>query len=608
MTENRNLILAIVLSAAVLFGWQYFVAGPQMDAQKAKPGQVTKSEKAPGVEAPSGAPQAPQSVGPAAATTLTRAQALAKGGARVAIDTPSIDGSLRLAGARFDDLRLKRYRETVDPKSPEIVLLSPDAAAHPYYTVFGWVAAPGANVKVPGATTLWTLAGGNRLTPASPVTLTWDNGQGLVFTRQISVDDKYMFTVRDTVANSGASKVVLYPYAYVARDGMPEEAVKSTWILHEGFVGVGNGSLKDATYGDFKEDKPPQTFSSTGGWVGITDKYWMAAVIPPQDQTFDGAYRGTASSRGRAYQADYRLPAETIAPGKTVSLTQHLFAGAKVVTTLNGYADTLGIQRFDLAIDWGWFWFFTKPIFWLLDLFYRYIGNFGIAILLLTVTIKLAFFPLANASFKSMSKMKKLQPEIERIKERFADDRARQQQEMMEFYKREKVNPVSGCLPMLIQMPVFFSLYKVLYVTIEMRHAPFFGWIQDLSAPDPTSILNLFGLFPYHIPLFIPAFLSIGVWPILMGFTQFLSTKMNPTPADPVQAKMFTFMPVIFTFMMAGFPAGLVIYWTWNNLLTAAQQYVVMRRQGVDVHLVENLKLRQLARRLTGKSGAAPDA
>jgi YidC/Oxa1 family membrane protein insertase len=279
-----------------------------------------------------------------------------------------------------------------------------------------------------------------------------------------------------------------------------------------------------------------------------------------------------------------------------VSLTQHLFAGAKVVATLNHYEDTLHIQRFDLAIDWGWFWFFTKPIFWLLDLFYRYIGNFGIAILLLTVTIKLLFFPLADASFKSMSKMKKLQPEMERIKERFADDRARQQQEMMEFYKREKVNPVSGCLPMLIQMPVFFSLYKVLYVTIEMRHAPFFGWIQDLSAPDPTSVLNLFGLLPYHVPAFIPVFLSIGIWPILMGFTQFLSTKMNPTPADPIQAKMFTFMPVIFTFMMAGFPAGLVIYWTWNNLLTALQQYVVMRRQGVDVHLVENLKLRHFAK------------
>jgi len=613
MTENRNLILAIVLSAAVLFGWQYFVAAPQMDAQKAAPGQVTKSEKAPGVEAPGvgvpgGAPPAPHAIGPAASTTLSRAQALAKGGPRVMIDTPAVDGSLSLTGARFDDLRLKHYRETVDPKSPEIVLLSPDATAHPYYTVFGWVAAPGASVKVPGATTLWTLAGGNTLTPASPVTLSWDNGQGLVFTRQISVDDKYMFTVRDTVANTGTSKVVLYPYAYVARDGAPEEAAHSTWILHEGFVGVADGSLKDSSYSDFKDDKPPQTFSSTGGWVGITDKYWMAAVIPPQDRAFDGAYRGTASSHGRAYQADYRLPAETIAPGKTVSLSQHLFAGAKVVTTLNHYEDTLHIQRFDLAVDWGWFWFFTKPIFWLLDLFYRYIGNFGIAILLLTVTIKLAFFPLANASFKSMSKMKKLQPEIERLKERFGDDRARQQQEMMELYKREKVNPVSGCLPMLIQMPVFFSLYKVLYVTIEMRHAPFFGWIQDLSAPDPTSILNLFGLFPYHIPAFIPVFLSIGVWPILMGFTQFLSTKMNPTPADPVQAKMFTFMPVIFTFMMAGFPAGLVIYWTWNNLLTAAQQYVVMRRQGVDVHLVENLKLRQLFRRLTGKPDAAPDA
>ena len=478
-------------------------------------------------------------------------------------------------------------------------MLSPEKTAHPYYTVFGFVSSQ-SDVPVPGADTPWTLASGARLTPQTPIKLTWNNGGGLVFTRTISIDDKYMFTVRDTVSNTGGKSVTLYPYAYVARVGAPEEKHSSLY-LHEGFIGISGGSLKEASYGDFKDNKPPQTFSSTGGWLGITDKYWMAAVIPPQDAKFDGAYRG---QNGKSFQADYRLGAQTVAPGKTIGLTQHLFAGAKVVTTLNHYEDTLHIQRFNLAIDWGWFWFFTKPIFWLLDTFYRYIGNFGIAILLLTVVIKLAFFPLADASYKSMSKMKKVQPEMTRIKEQYADDRARQQQEMMELYKREKVNPVSGCLPMLIQLPVFIALYQVLYVTIEMRHAPFYGWIQDLSAPDPTSILNLFGLLPYHIPAFVPAFLSIGIWPILMGFTQFLSTKMNPTPADPVQAKMFTFMPVIFTFMMAGFPAGLVIYWTWNNLLTATQQYVVMRRQGVDVHLVENLKLRQLFKRITGKSGA----
>ncbi len=612
MSENRNLILAIVLSAAVLFGWQYLIANPQMKSQEAahKAAAQHKTEQSIGTApaAPTGvaAPSTPQSGMAQATTTLSRAKAIADSGPRIAIDTPSVDGSLALKGARIDDLRLKHYHDTVDKKSPEIVLLSPAKTAHPYYTVHGWVAAD-PNVKVPGADSQWTEAGNNALTPKTPVTLTWNNGQGLVFTRTISVDDQYMFTLHDSVANNSGKAVTLYPYAYVAREGVEKSAMHSTWILHEGFVGVADGSLKDATYSDFKDDKPPQTFNSTGGWIGITDKYWMAAVIPPQNAKFDAAYRASNASTGakddKAYQADYRLDAETIAPGKTIDLTQRMFAGAKVVSILNQYAKTLHIARFDLAVDWGWFWFFTKPIFWLLDTFYHYVGNFGVAILMLVVVIKAAFFPLANASYKSMSKMKKLQPEMNKIKERFADDKARQQQEMMDLYKREGANPVSGCLPMLLQMPVFFSLYKVLYITIEMRHAPFFGWIHDLSAPDPTSIVNLFGLLPYHVPLWIPAFISIGIWPILMGFTQFLSTQMNPTPADPVQAKMFAFMPVIFMFMMAGFPAGLVVYWTWNNLLTAAQQYVVMTRQGVEVHLFDNLGLRGLMKRLSGKPG-----
>jgi YidC/Oxa1 family membrane protein insertase len=324
----------------------------------------------------------------------------------------------------------------------------------------------------------------------------------------------------------------------------------------------------------------------------------MAAAIPPQNQPFDGAYRATPMAGIKAYQADYRLDGRTVASGTTLQLTQRLFAGAKVVSTIRHYEDTLGIERFDLAIDWGWFIFLTKPIFLVLDFFYRYLGNFGIAILLLTVVIKLLFFPLADASYRSMSRMKKLQPEIERIRERFADDKMRQQQEMMELYKREKVNPVSGCLPMLIQIPVFFSLYKVLFVTIEMRQAPFFGWIRDLSAPDPTNFLNLFGLLPYSIPAFVPTFLHIGIWPALMGVTQWLQTKMNPAPADPVQARMFTFMPIIFTFMLATFPAGLVIYWTWNNLLSVAQQYVMMRRQGVEVHLFSGVKAPAFLKRL----------
>jgi YidC/Oxa1 family membrane protein insertase len=316
----------------------------------------------------------------------------------------------------------------------------------------------------------------------------------------------------------------------------------------------------------------------------------MAAVIPPQDGSFDGSYAASQANGVTDYQADYRMDGRKIAPGATLTVTHRLFAGAKVVQTLRDYQDKLGIARFDLAIDWGWFWFFTRPMFWLLDHLYNLVGNFGVAILLLTVTVKLIFFPLANTSYKSMSRMKKLQPEVENIRTRFAEDRVRQQQEMMELYKREKVNPVSGCLPVLIQVPVFFSLYKVLFVTIEMRHAPFFGWIHDLSAPDPTSILNLFGLLPYGVPTFIPAFLSIGIWPILMGVTQWVQTQMNPAPADPVQARMFSLMPIVFTFMLATFSAGLVIYWTWNNLLSVAQQYLMMRRQGVKLDLFQNFR------------------
>jgi YidC/Oxa1 family membrane protein insertase len=601
MNENRNLLLAIILSAIVLLGWEYFVAQPQMQAERARQTFVHK-ENAQNSAHPA-VTQAPAQSGPG---QLSRAQALAQSGPRVPIDTPTLDGSLRLIGARFDDLRLKRYHETVDPKSPEITLLSPVQTRYPYYGVFGFVGAAGAHIAVPGENTPWKLAGGNTLAPGHPVTLTWNNGQGLVFTRTIAVDDQYMFTISDSVKNGTGRAVELYPYGYVARDGLPD--TKHYWVLHEGFVGAADGALKDASYDDFKkDDKPPVTFQSTGGWVGITDKYWMAAAIPPQSQPFEGSYRATPLEGARAYQADYRLNGRTIAPGATLELTQRLFAGAKVVSVIRHYEDTLHIERFDLAIDWGWFIFLTKPMFWLLDFFYGFTGNFGLAILLLTVAVKLIFFPLAETSYRSMSRMKKLQPEVERIRERFAEDKLRQQQEMMALYKREKVNPVSGCLPMLLTIPVFFSLYKVLFVTIEMRQAPFFGWIRDLSAPDPTCFINLFGLLPFAIPHWVPSFLLIGIWPAIMGVTQWLQTKMNPAPADPVQARMFAFMPLIFTFMLATFPAGLVIYWTWNNLLTTAQQYVVMKRQGVEVHLFENLKPPAFLKRL-GSPGARTSA
>ncbi|MBV8977861.1 MAG: membrane protein insertase YidC [Alphaproteobacteria bacterium] len=579
MTDNRNLVLAIAISLAIFLGWEYFVAAPQMKADQARQALLHR-EKAAAPSVARSAPAAPQHLG--------RAEALKRGGARIAIDTPSVDGSLLLKGARLDDLRLKNYRESVDPKSPEIVLLSPEGSQYPYYAAFGFTTQ--AKFAVPTGSTTWTPKDNAPLTPSHPVTLNWDNGHGLVFTRIIAVDDKFMFTVTDTVANNSGAVVSLQPYAYVARDGVPP--TQKYWVLHEGFVGVGDGSLKDPSYDDFKDDTPPKTFNSTGGWVGITDKYWMATLIPPQNQPFQGVY-SAASGGAKHYQADYRLDPRSLAAGSTLSVTHRLFAGAKVFDIIKNYEHRLNIARFDLAIDWGWFIIITQPLFWLLNQLFHLLGNFGLAILALTVVVKLVFFPIANAQYKSMAKMKLVQPEMERIKERFKEDPQKQQQAMMELYRREKVNPVAGCLPMLLIIPVFFSLYKVIFVTIELRHAPFYGWIRDLSAPDPTSLINLFGLLPFNPHAVLPSFLgflSIGIWPVLMGVTQWLQTKLNPAPADPVQAKMFSYMPLIFTFMFATFPSGLVIYYAWNNLLSVVQQYVMMRRQGADVHLVENLK------------------
>ena len=589
MNNNKNMILAFTLAALVLAAWQYFIATPQMKAEQARQAALTHQEKKPQAGAPGSATIAVPGMG-GAAVHMTRAAALKAGGARVAIDTPMLDGSILLKGARLDDLRLKKYHDTVDPKSPEIVLLAPKGTDYPYYAQFGWVGGPAAgDQNLPNDQSLWKQQGAGTLSPGHPVTLSWDNGHGLVFTRVISIDDQYMFSVADSVANQTGKAVTLYPFASVARQGVPPE--QATFVLHLGFIGVANGSEIDGKYDDFKEEgTPPKTFSSTGGWVGITDKYWLAAVIPPQGETYNGEYLASNVGPGKAYQSDYRLTGRTIAPGASATAAHKLFAGAKVVDILRDYQNNQGIVNFDKAVDWGWFWFITQPLFWLLDVLYKLIGNFGLAILGLTVVVKLLFFPLANSSFKSMGKMKKVQPEMERLKKHHADDPQALQVAMMDLYKREKVNPLSTCLPILIQIPVFFSLYKVLAVTIEMRHAPFYGWIHDLSASDPTSILNLFGLLPYHIPAFIPAYLSIGIWPILYGMTQWVQTKLNPAPADPVQAKMFAFMPIIFTFMFATFPAGLVIYYAWNNLLTITQQWFIMSRQGVEIHLFENLK------------------
>lgn len=606
--ENRNLFLAIALSVVVLFGWQYFYGVPQMEKQKqiAQQNQQTQSGAAPaGTPVPtapgqSGQPStapapgqpnatAPASV-PATSAPQTREQALAAS-PRVRIDTPKISGSLSLTGARIDDVSLKAYRETVDPKSPNIVLLSPAGGPNAYYSDFGWVAGPGAAVALPNARTVWT-ADAQVLSAGKPLTLSWDNGQGLIFRRIITVDDNAMFAIRDEVENKGASAVSLFPYGQVVRVGRPQ--TMGYYVLHEGLVGnLGEQGLQEFTYDHV--DKEPLLSAGTngkvwkdavGGFIGITDKYWAAAVIPDQARRYEGRYSSVQTGTQRTYQADFLGEAVSVAPGASAASNAHLFAGAKEVAAIDGYEKSLGIKRFELMIDWGWFYFITKPLFFVLDWIYKHVGNFGIAILVVTVLLKGLFFPLASKSYASMAKMKALQPEMVAIRERYADDKMKQQQALMELYKTQKINPVAGCWPVLLQIPVFFALYKILFITIEMRHAPFFGWIRDLAAPDPTNLFNLFGLLPFTPP----TFLHLGAWPIIMGITMFIQMKMNPEPPDPVQKMMFTWMPVFFTFLLGSFPAGLVIYWSWNNLLSVLQQGYIMKKHGVKIELFDNLK------------------
>ncbi|AWM86057.1 membrane protein insertase YidC [Microvirga sp. 17 mud 1-3] len=603
--ENKNLIVAIVLSMAVLIGWQYFFAAPEAERQRqaAQHAQQTAQQANPATPTPTpsqaGGPSAPVPgtvpATPAAPTVETREAALARS-PRLPVETPAILGSINLRGGRLDDVALRHYHETVDPKSPNIVLLSPSGSQNPYYADFGWVG-PQAD-SVPGPNTVWT-ADKDRLTPASPVTLTWDNGKGQVFHRTISVDDKFMFTVKDSVENRGTEPVTLHPYGLVSRHGKP--TTLGYYVLHEGLIGVlGDQGLQEFTYAKLDKENPVpgqglvgKTWDNvTGGFLGITDKYWAAAVIPDQAQGYQGSFTVRQNPTGPTYQANVLGAPQTVQPGATVETTQRVFAGAKEVATVDQYASNLNIKNFDLLIDWGWFYFITKPLFKVLDFFYKLFGNFGIAILLVTVVLKALFFPLASKSYASMAKMKAVQPEMAAIRERYADDKMKQQQALMELYRKEKINPVAGCWPVLIQIPVFFALYKVLFVTIEMRHAPFFGWIRDLAAPDPTSVFNLFGLLPYDpgaVPV-IGHFLMLGAWPLIMGVTMWLQMKMNPEPPDPVQKQVFAWMPVIFTFMLGSFPAGLVIYWAWNNLLSVTQQAFIMKRNGVRIELWHNLR------------------
>jgi YidC/Oxa1 family membrane protein insertase len=576
--DSRNVIIAVVLSMIVFVSWEYFVVRPQQEAQRQHQLAQQAAEQAQ-QQTPTAPGVAPPVSSTASPATPQQAEAILAGDtARVKLDSETVDGTIRLTGARFDDLRLKAYRQDVDPKSPEIVFLTPQGADMSTYAEMGWTTGGTSNVAVPTATTLWTLSSGQTLTPETPVTLTWDNGGGLTFSRKIELDKDYLFTVTDTVTNSSGSPVTLYPYASVARHGEPKE--KTTWVLHEGPVGVLGGTLEDPSYSDVRDKHEIKT-DSTNGWLGLTDKYWMAAVIPPQGEKFTGRYSATPLQGLDVFRSDYLMAARSIAPSANTTVVHRFFAGPKINSLINAYEEKAGIYRFNMAIDWGWFFFFTKPMFWLLDELYKLIGNFGIAILALTVVIKGIMFPLANRSFESMTKMKKVQPQIKELQERWKDDKVKLQQEQMALFRREKINPAMGCLPILVQIPVFFSLYKVLFVTIEMRHAPFFGWIQDLAASDPTNIFTLFGLLPFTAPLW----LHLGIWPLLMGFTMWLQMRLNPPATDPVQQQMMTFMPFLFTYMMASFPAGLVIYWTWNNILSMTQQYIIMRRMKVPVSL-----------------------
>ena len=594
--DQKNTILAIVLSALVLLVWQYFYGMPQVEKQRQVAQQQAQQQTQP-APTPDGRPQpqpgaGPQAPGvpgaPAVAAPVTREGALAAS-PRVRIDTPRVRGSVALKGGRIDDLSLLQYRETVDPKSQPIVLLAPSGSPLPFYAEFGWVGSGGAPVKLPDANTEWKQEGTGTLGVGRPVALTFDNGEGLAFRRTIMVDDKYLFTVKDEVTNSGAAPVTLYPYALISRHGTPPTL--GYYILHEGLVGVLDNKLEEVTYSDV-EKKKTITFDTTNAWLGITDKYWAAALLPETNAHLKARFASGALGAVKTYQTDYLLDAQTIAPGATGSANNRLFAGAKEVAVVDGYDKQFGLNKFELVIDWGWFHFITKPMFMVIDYLYRLVGNFGLAILLVTVLIKFVFFPLANKSYASMAKMKAVQPQMMALRERYGDDKVKQQQALMELYKKEKINPLAGCLPILIQVPVFFALYKVLFVSIEMRHAPFYGWIKDLSAPDPTTIFNLFGLIPWNpeaVPVLGP-YLMLGVWPIIMGITMWVQMKMNPQPPDPTQKMIFDWMPLIFTFMLASFAAGLVIYWAWNNLLSVLQQGVIMRKHGAKIELFDNLK------------------
>jgi YidC/Oxa1 family membrane protein insertase len=586
--NSRNTIIFIVAAVILFIVYQTFVLDP---AQKRRQAELARQapQAAAVAQGRAPTPQVPQAV--------TR-QAAVAASPRVPVATPSLSGSVSLRGARIDDLYLKNYRQTVDKGSPPVELLRPEGTRHAWFADIGWT---GANIAgLPTPDTVWTLVQGQNLAPGQPVVLQTTNGQGLTFTRTVAVDERYLFTITDTVANTGAGPVTLVPYASIQRQGVPTD-LGTNQIVHEGAVGWLDGKLRQVKYKKWQKDGGGPAYGSTGGWLGVTDKYWLTALIPSQGERISGQFRRTDLPGGQVLDATYTGAARTIPAGRQITETTHLIAGAKRVPVLREYGNTLGVERLDWAVDWGNFWFLTRPIFSFLSFITGHVANFGIAILLLTVVVRLLFFPLANKQYESLTKMKKVQPQMEELRKKHKDDPAKQQQELLALYKREKVNPLAGCLPLLLQIPVFYALYKVLTVTIEMRHAPFVGWIRDLSARDPTTIWTLFGLIPWDpasaplIGSLLDGALHLGILPLAYGFTMWLTTSMSPPAPDPVQQKIFQLMPLLFMFIMAPFAAGLLIYWTWSNVLTILQQYVIMRRFKVDN------PIDKVIRKLTGK-------
>jgi YidC/Oxa1 family membrane protein insertase len=580
--QNKNLILATALSFLVILTW-VFLFPPEAPPMTEAPATETS------VAADAATVQTAEGAAPAETVAAVEAP-------RVSIETPRLQGSISLHGGRLDDLKLSGYRETLDPESDLVRLLSPVGSDFPYYALFGWTAGEGLdNTAVPGPDTMWSVESGTVLTPDAPVTLIWDNGIGQVFRREIAVDGDYMFTITQSVENNAATAVTMSPYGFIARNGRPD--TPSNFILHEGVVRMSDGELQEIKYHNMPDMETvsgdgsvkDEIAVSANGWIGFTDKYWMTTLIPTPGSAFTSTARYLPNTG--IFQTLSFLPTETIAPGTKVEVESQLFAGAKEWEAIRAYQNEGGIERFLDSIDWGWFFFLTKPIFWLLHFLHGYIGNMGWSIIVLTLVLKALVLPLAYKSYVSMAKMKELQPEMEKLKEKAGEDKQALQQGIMKLYKDNKVNPASGCLPILIQIPIFFSLYKVIFVTIELRHAPWIGWIRDLSAPDPSSILNLFGLLPWSTP--DPASLffifSLGVLPIILGISMWLQQKLNPAPTDPTQQMVFAWMPWIFMFMLGSFASGLVLYWIANNTITFVQQYTIMRSHGHKPDLFGNI-------------------